>query len=49
MISMGGLTEKTILLVKDEVIIAMAERAMLEKHGYTVSHRWNWRTSGGSS
>jgi PAS domain S-box-containing protein len=29
-------TGKTILLVEDEVIIAMAERAMLEKHGYTV-------------
>jgi PAS domain S-box-containing protein len=33
---MGGAKGKTILLVEDEVIIAMAERAMLEKHGYTV-------------
>jgi PAS domain S-box-containing protein len=35
---MGGATGKTILLVEDEVIIAMAERAMLEKHGFTVLH-----------
>ena len=33
---MGIATGKTILLVEDEVIIAMTERAMLEKHGYTV-------------
>jgi PAS domain S-box-containing protein len=33
---MGSALGKTILLVEDEVIIAMAERAMLEKHGYTV-------------
>lgn len=33
---MGVTTGKTILLVEDEVIIAMAEKAMLEKHGYRV-------------
>ncbi|MGD9939305.1 MAG: response regulator [Clostridia bacterium] len=33
---MSGTVGKTILLVEDEVIIAMAEKAILEKHGYTV-------------
>lgn len=28
--------EKTILLVEDEAIIALAEKAMLERHGYAV-------------
>ena len=33
---MGSTSGKTILLVEDEAIIAMAEKAMLEKHGIRV-------------
>ncbi|TVR75712.1 MAG: PAS domain S-box protein, partial [Spirochaetaceae bacterium] len=33
---MSGVTEKTILLVEDEPLIAMAERMTLQRHGYSV-------------